>query len=45
MALLGVRNLIVVDSPDALLICPRERAQDVRDITHALQRRGWKRYL
>ena len=45
VALLGVHDLIVVDSPDALLICPRERAQDVRDITRELQRRGWKQYL
>ena len=45
VALLGVRNLIVVDSPDAVLICPRERAQDVREVTRELQRRGWLRYL
>src|SRR5262249_29571855 len=30
VAVLGVRNLVVVDTPDALLVCPRERAQDVR---------------
>jgi mannose-1-phosphate guanylyltransferase len=45
VALLGVHNLIVVDSPDALLICPRDRAQDVREVTRALQHRGWQRYL
>jgi mannose-1-phosphate guanylyltransferase len=45
VALVGVRNLIVVDSPDALLICSRERAQDVRVVTRELQRRGWARYL
>jgi mannose-1-phosphate guanylyltransferase len=45
VALVGVRNLIVVDSPDALLICSRERAQDVRAVTRELQRRGWARYL
>jgi len=45
VTLLGVSNLIVVDSPDALLICPRERAQDVREVTEELRRRGWQRYL
>ena len=45
VVLVGMRKLIVVDSPDALLICPRERAQEVREITHELQRRGWARYL
>jgi mannose-1-phosphate guanylyltransferase len=29
VAAIGVRDLVVVETPDALLICPRERAQDV----------------
>ncbi|HEV2290087.1 MAG TPA: mannose-1-phosphate guanylyltransferase [Candidatus Acidoferrales bacterium] len=29
VAAIGVRNLIVVETADALLVCPRERAQDV----------------
>lgn len=29
VAAIGIRNLIVVETDDALLICPRERAQDV----------------
>jgi mannose-1-phosphate guanylyltransferase len=29
VAAVGVRDLVVVDTPDALLICPRDRAQDV----------------
>ena len=28
-AAIGVNNLIVVETPDALLVCPRDRAQDV----------------
>ena len=32
VALLGVSNLIVIQSGDALLICPRDRAQEVRDL-------------
>src|SRR5712664_4839869 len=31
-AVIGVHDLIVVDTPDALLICPRGRAQDVGKI-------------
>jgi len=38
VALLGVNDLAVVDSGDALLICPRERAQDVRSVVAALER-------
>lgn len=40
VALVGVRDLVVVDSGDALLVIPRERAQDVRDIVAALRERG-----
>src|SRR5262249_46212759 len=45
VALFGVRGLIVVDSPDALLICQRERAQEVGRVTRALKQRGWVQYL
>lgn len=39
IALVGVRDLIVVDTKDALLVIPRERAQDVRDVIAELKRR------
>ncbi len=45
VALVGVRDMIVVDSPDALLICTRERAQDVRRVSEVLKQRGLSRYL
>jgi mannose-1-phosphate guanylyltransferase len=38
VALLGVSDLAVVDAGDALLICPRERAQEVRSVVAALER-------
>jgi mannose-1-phosphate guanylyltransferase len=40
VALLGVTDLVVVDTPDALLVVPRERAQEVRAIVEALAERG-----
>lgn len=40
VALIGVRDLMVVDTPDALLVVPRERAQDVREIVRLLEERG-----
>lgn len=40
VALVGVRDLVVVDTEDALLVVPRERAQDVRAIVDELKRRG-----
>lgn len=38
IALLGVEDLIVVRSGNATLICPRDRAQDVRKIVEQLER-------
>ncbi len=43
--LLGVRDLIVVDTPDALLVCPRERAQEVKKLVDELKDRGEERYV
>jgi len=39
VAAIGVRDLVVVETPDALLICPRDRAQDVGKIVKALEER------
>jgi mannose-1-phosphate guanylyltransferase len=30
IALLGTENLVVVDTPDALLVCPKDRVQEVK---------------
>ncbi len=37
VAALGIRDLVVVETDDALLICPRERAQDVGKIVKWLE--------
>ncbi|HWB82895.1 MAG TPA: mannose-1-phosphate guanylyltransferase [Bryobacteraceae bacterium] len=39
VALLGVENLMVVDTPDALLVADRSRAQQVGDIVKTLEKR------
>jgi len=39
VALIGVRDLIVVDTPDALLITTRDRAQQVGEIVKTLEKR------
>jgi mannose-1-phosphate guanylyltransferase len=43
VALVGVEDLVVVDTEDALLVIPRDRAQDVRKIVEALEERGDER--
>ncbi len=45
VAAIGVRDLVVVETPDALLICPRDRAQDVGKIVKWLEARGRKDLL
>jgi len=45
VAAIGVSNLVVVETPDALLICPRDRAQDVSKIVKSLEERKLKRLL
>jgi len=45
VALVGVSDLIVVQSGDAVLVVPRDRAQDVRVAVEALTRAGLERYL
>ena len=40
VALLGVEDLCVVETDDAVLIMPRSRAQDVRAVVDELTRRG-----
>jgi len=37
IAAVGIRNLVVVETKDALLICPRERSQDVGKIVKWLE--------
>lgn len=40
VALVGVNDLVVVETEDALLVIPRERAQDVRLVVEALKAAG-----
>jgi mannose-1-phosphate guanylyltransferase len=40
IALLGVKDLLVIQTTDALLVCANHRAQDVRKIVDELARRG-----
>ena len=40
VATVGVKGLIIVSTPDALLVCDRERAQDVRKVVEQLAATG-----
>ncbi len=45
MVLLGVKDIVVVDTPDALLVIDRGRSQETRKVTEELKRLGLHRYL
>jgi mannose-1-phosphate guanylyltransferase len=40
VALVGVEDLVVVDTGDCLLVCRKDRAQDVKPVLDVLKRRG-----
>ena len=45
MALVGVSDLVVVETPDALLIVPRSKAQKVGKLVQKLESEGRSRLL
>jgi mannose-1-phosphate guanylyltransferase len=45
IATIGVENLIIVDTGDALLICAKGRSQEVKDISDYLKRKQMNEYL
>jgi mannose-1-phosphate guanylyltransferase / mannose-6-phosphate isomerase len=40
IAVLGLKDTIVVDSPDALLVCAKERSQDVKNLVETLNEKS-----
>ncbi|UCE08787.1 MAG: mannose-1-phosphate guanylyltransferase [bacterium] len=45
IATLGVDNLIIIDTDDALLVCRRDMAQNVKDLVDAMKRKNLNQYL
>jgi mannose-1-phosphate guanylyltransferase len=45
VATIGLEGFVVVVTDDAVLVCPKDRAQDVRDVVDALEERGLEEYL
>jgi len=45
IAAIGVEDLIVVDAENIILICPREKAEDVKKMVKLLKKRGRLEYL
>jgi len=44
LGLVGLRDLVVVDAGDAVLVVPRDRSQDVRAVVQSLRPRGMGKF-
>ena len=42
---LGVKDTIVVHTPDATLVADKQQEEAIREVVKALEERGWKEYL
>lgn len=45
VATIGLKNMIIVDTVDALLVCPKERAQEVKDLVERIKKQKRVEYL
>ncbi len=45
VAALGLQGMVVIETEDAVLVCPKDRAQEVKKIVEQLRREGRERYL
>jgi mannose-1-phosphate guanylyltransferase len=42
---IGVENIVIVDTNDVLMVCHKDRAQDVRDVVNMLRAKNGETYL
>src|SRR5213593_3211522 len=45
VATIGLADMVVVDTPDATLVCPKARSQDVKKVVEILKKRGAPEHL
>ena len=45
VATIGLTDMVVVDTPDATLVCPKSRAQDVKKMVEILKQQGAPEHL
>jgi mannose-1-phosphate guanylyltransferase len=45
IALVGMKDHVVIDTRDALLVCPRQKTESIRKVVEELKNRKWTKYL
>jgi mannose-1-phosphate guanylyltransferase len=41
---IGLNNMIIVDAGDSIIVCPKDRAQDVKSLVELLKKNGREKY-
>jgi len=45
VATVGLKNMMIIETEDTIMICPKDRAQDVKKIVQKLEEDGFAEYL
>ena len=45
VAVIGLKDIVIIETEDALLVCPKDRAPDVRRVVEELKKRGLETFL
>lgn len=45
VAVVGMDNTVVVSTPDGILVCPADKAQDVKKVVQTLRQKGGEKFL
>jgi len=45
VATIGLEDMVIIDTEDALLVCPRRETQKVKELVEALEKAGQEEYL
>ena len=45
VAAFGVHDLVIIDTEDAILVCPRDRAQDIKQLVETIKKEQQHKYL
>ncbi len=45
LATVGMKDTVIVDTEDAVLVCPKNRAQEVKKLLEEIEKSGLKKYL
>lgn len=45
VSVVGLKDVVVVDAHDAILVIPKDKSQEVRKVVEELKRRKWVKYL